>query len=95
MKEKGVEKFSVFTNDKAYALQHEFLKDIDHEFVDANELESLVLMSECRAGICANSSFSWWGAYLNPNRPICLPSKWFNDPNMNITGYYFPGVVII
>ena len=96
MKEKGVTKFSVFTNDKAYALQREFLKDddIDYEFVEANELESLVLMSECKAGICANSSFSWWGAYLNPNRPICMPSKWFNG-GINTSGYYFPGVEIV
>ena len=95
MKEKGVQTFSVFTNDKAYALQQEFLKDIDYTFVDASEIDSLVLMSECKAGICANSSFSWWGAYLNPSRPICMPSKWFNDPGMNISGYYFPGVSIV
>lgn len=93
--EHGVKKFSIFTNDKPYALKQEFLKDIDYEFVDASETESLVLMSECRAGICANSSFSWWGAYLNANRPIYMPSKWFNDPTMNISGYYFPGVSVV
>jgi hypothetical protein len=71
------------------------LKDIDYEFVDASELESLVLMSECKAGICANSSFSWWGAYLNPNRLICMPSKWFNNSGINTQGYYFPGVSIV
>jgi len=95
MKEKGITKFSVFTNDKAHALRHEFLKDIDYEFVDAPELDVLVMMSECRAGICANSSFSWWGAYLNPNRPICLPSKWFNNGDINTSGYYFPEVAVI
>lgn len=96
MKSLGVKKFSVFTNDKAYALQHEFLKDIDYEFVYANELESLVLMSECNAGaICANSSFSWWGAYLNRDRPICMPSEWYNSDDMNNSGYYFPGVNIV
>ena len=93
--EYGIKKFSIFTNDKPYALQQEFIKNIDYEFVDANELESLVLMSECKAGICANSSFSWWGAYLNPSRPICMPSKWFNDPGMNVSGYHFPGVTIV
>lgn len=95
MKSLGITKFSVFTNDKAYALQHEFLKDVDYEFVDASELETMVLMSECRAGITANSSFSWWGACLNPDRPICMPSKWFNDESINISGYYFPGVAVV
>jgi len=94
MKEKGVTKFSVFTNDRTYALQQDFLNDVDHEFVDANEVESLVLMSECKAGICANSSFSWWGAYLNPDRPICMPSKWFKT-DFDTSGYYFPGVAVI
>jgi len=95
MKKKGVTKFSVFTNDRDYALQLEFLKDVDYEFVYANELDSLVLMSECQAGICANSSFSWWGAYLNRrDRPICMPSRWFNN-DINISCYYFPGVAVI
>jgi hypothetical protein len=93
--EYGIKKFSIFTNDKPYALRQEFMKNIDYEFVDANELESLVLMSECKAGICANSSFSWWGAYFNRDRLICMPSKWFNDPNINISGYYFPGVSVV
>jgi len=95
MKERGMEKFSVFTNDKDYASSRGFLEDVDHEFIDAPEIESLVLMSKCRAGICANSSFSWWGAYLNPDRPICMPGKWFNNPQYDISGYYFPGVFII
>jgi hypothetical protein len=94
MKSLGIVKFSVFTNDKSHALQQEFLKDIEYEFVDAPEIDSLVLMSECRAGITANSSFSWWGAYLNPSRPICMPSKWFNL-DMDTSGYYFPGVAVI
>lgn len=95
MKERGIKKFSVFTNDKDYALSQTFLKDVDYEIVDAPEIESLTLMSKCRAGICANSSFSWWGAYLNPERLICMPAKWFTNPHYDISGYYFPGVFII
>ena len=95
MKELGVTKFSIFTNDKLYASTKSFLGDIDYEFVDTPELESLALMSKCKAGITANSTFSWWGAYLNPHRPICMPSKWFNDLEYSIAGYFFPGVFII
>jgi hypothetical protein len=93
MKGIGITRFSVFTNDKKYAITHEFLENIDYEFVEtSNELETMALMTHCKAGICANSSFSWWGAYLNPDRHICVPSKWFNDPGYDISGYFFSGV---
>jgi len=95
MKEKhGITKFAVFTNDKDYCSRREYLKDIDYDIIDENELDTLYLMTQCKAGITANSTFSWWGAYLNPNRPLCLPSKWFNDPAMNISGYFFPGCFV-
>jgi len=85
------EKFIVCTNDIPYAKQ---LVDIC-DFIQENEVDTLYLISKAKGVICANSSFSWWGAYLNPNRPIFMPSNWFNDARINISGYYFKGCKII
>jgi hypothetical protein len=48
---------------------------------DIEDWEQMLLMSCCTHHIVANSSFSWWGAYLNPNdrKCVCYPSVWFGE----------------
>jgi hypothetical protein len=89
--------FYIFTNDIDYAKSFTFLSTITYSFVIEEEVMALTMMSKCtKGGICANSTFSWWGGFLNQNRTIIIPSKWSNDSNIvQEEGYFFEGTTRI
>lgn len=52
-----------------------------------NDLQTLVLMSQCKGGIGCNSTFSWWGGYIASQKDIIVtyPDKWVSaDWNVDI-----------
>lgn len=87
----------IVSNDIEWCRGWEWLKTIPHRLVEENEVDTLKIMMRCGwGGIAANSSFSWWGLYLNTNRPnLILPSKWYPHNIVNADGYYFKEATII
>jgi hypothetical protein len=71
----------VFTDDPAWVRANLTLPG-ELSFISEHTrtpLQDLILMSRCTHHITANSSFSWWGAWLNPNQDkmVVTPREWF------------------
>jgi hypothetical protein len=93
--------FLVFSNDISYAKELfeggniHFVEPIGGEKICSDsEKEDLVLMSLCDHHIIANSSYSWWGAYLskNPNKKVICPTNFLKSTHQSswINGNYYP-----
>jgi hypothetical protein len=76
--------FFIFSDDLQWVKQNFFINQ-SFSLVDINDEENgykdMYLMSQCKHHIIANSSFSWWAAWLNSckNKIVIAPKKWFND----------------
>ena len=77
--------YFVFSDDKSYV--KEMFENNENIIVVEGisfDYEELLLMSYCKHHIIANSSFSWWGAWLNQNsnKKVIAPSRWFLNNEM-------------
>lgn len=76
--------FFVFSDDVQWVSDHlklpHAMEIVSHNGSDQGH-EDIRLMSQCRHHIIANSSFSWWGAWLNPHpgKIVYAPQRWLND----------------
>ena len=73
------EKFLVFSDDIEWCKQH-FIGD-QFDFYHESEVEDMNMMSSCKHNIIANSTFSWWAAWLNSNpmKRVVAPKAWHPD----------------
>ena len=64
-----------------YNLEYFHFNDILDELkLEISDTEEMAIMSQCNHHIIANSTFSWWSAYINPdkNKIVCYPNEFFN-----------------
>lgn len=72
--------FFIFSDDILW-VKANFKIDFPTHYIEGNSAqEDLLLMASCQHHIIANSTFSWWGAWLNrhPDKIVIAPQKWFS-----------------
>lgn len=71
------QKFLMFSDDIKWC-QEIFVNQEIEFFKGSTDIEDLEMMSSCHSNIIANSSFSWWAAWLNRNqhKKVVCPSQW-------------------
>lgn len=87
--------FFVFTNDSAWVEENfkQLFFDSKVTFVDGNsQEEDLWLMSQAKHHIIANSSFSWWGAWLAKHKSqiVIAPTPWYDKKPKHSTDPSLP-----
>jgi len=81
-------KYLIFSDDNKKAEEYIKKFNINYKMSDKiDALETLIEMANCAGGICANSTFSWMGAFFQrqPRGKIFVPKKWIN---FNPTGIF-------
>ena len=77
-KDSDTPRLYVFSNDTDWVKRF-FKTSWSQTIIEGNsDIQDLQLMTNCRHNVIANSSYSWWGAYLNPNpdKIVVMPDKW-------------------
>jgi hypothetical protein len=88
----------VFSDDPAWCYSQEIFKS-DRFFISdkSSDVYDLCVMTLCDYHIIANSSFSWWGAWLSNSKKVFAPKQWFgkNYKNYILDDLYCDGWIIV
>jgi len=87
----------IFSDDPDWCLLQEIFSS-NRFFVSRNNtMYDLCLMTLCNYHIVANSSFSWWGAWLSDSKKVFAPKKWFgeNYKNYILDDLYCDGWIVL
>jgi len=93
--------FYLLSNDMEFVNSLPWLKqykNIVYRYSSSTEMD-LSMMASCPyGGICANSTFSWWSAWIGSkkysNAKYVMPKRWFND-GTQCEKYHFPNSIVI
>ena len=95
--EKALKKFDInrqvviFSDDPNWCMEQALF--VDNRFIvsqAAGPYHDLYMMTQCSDFIIANSTFSWWGAWLGNSGRVIVPKQWFgsNNAHLNIKDLY-------
>jgi hypothetical protein len=74
----------VFSDDPEWCKEQDLFSDDRFMISESgDQYVDLCLMSLCKQHIIANSSFSWWGAWLSGSDDVVAPEKWFGEGNQD------------
>ncbi len=80
----GIYKFLIFTDDKNWFYLNRYKLNCENFLIfegKTNSIYDMYLMTLCKYNINANSTYSWWGAFLNKNnyKEVIAPKKWYSN----------------
>jgi|GEM_PF-786031 len=84
--------FFIFSDDPAWCKTQDLTRGRSNVVISSagggqGAIVDLYLMRRCRHFIIANSTFSWWAAYLSdsPDKTVIAPDPWFSDPALDVS----------
>jgi hypothetical protein len=92
--------FFVFSDDIHLAKERFQFSGLDVSYIEGQTGKmsylDLYIMSKCRHFIIANSTYSWWSAWLGSNHEkiVIAPKKWFTDSSIDTRDLYLPSYVL-